>query len=95
MGNTCTPMEDSSQCMAKPIQYCKINKQKKKSYKNFNHYKNKYITNEKKKTMQQPKIRMATLGLSQAHEPQAAAPSQAVLSHSSLRLSGATFTVSS
>ena len=26
MGNTCAPMADSSQCMAKPIQYCKINK---------------------------------------------------------------------
>ena len=26
MGNTCTPMVASSQCMAKPIQYCKINK---------------------------------------------------------------------
>ena len=24
MGNTCTPMVDSSQCMAKPIQYCKV-----------------------------------------------------------------------
>ena len=24
MGNTCTPMEDSSQCMAKPIQCCKV-----------------------------------------------------------------------
>ena len=24
IGNTCTPMEDS--CMAKPIQYCKVNK---------------------------------------------------------------------
>ena len=24
MGNTCTLMEDSSQCMAKPIQYCKV-----------------------------------------------------------------------
>ena len=24
MGNTCTPMEDPSQCMAKPIQYCKV-----------------------------------------------------------------------
>ena len=24
MGNTCTPMEDSSQCNAKPIQYCKV-----------------------------------------------------------------------
>ena len=23
MGNTCTPMADSCQCMAKPIQYCK------------------------------------------------------------------------
>ena len=26
MGNTCAPMADSSQCMAKPIQYCKVNK---------------------------------------------------------------------
>ena len=24
MGNTCTPVADSCQCMAKPIQYCKI-----------------------------------------------------------------------
>ena len=24
MGHTCTPMADSSQCMAKPIQYCKV-----------------------------------------------------------------------
>ena len=24
MGNTCTPTADSSQCMAKPIQYCKV-----------------------------------------------------------------------
>ena len=24
MGNTCTPMLDSCQCMAKPIQYCKV-----------------------------------------------------------------------
>ena len=24
MGNTCTFMMDSSQCMAKPIQYCKL-----------------------------------------------------------------------
>ena len=23
-GNACTPMVDSSQCMAKPIQYCKV-----------------------------------------------------------------------
>ena len=23
--NTCTPMVDSCQCMAKPIQYCKVN----------------------------------------------------------------------
>ena len=31
MGNTCTPMADSCQCMAKPIQYCKvISLQKKK-----------------------------------------------------------------
>ena len=24
MGNTCTPTADSSQCMAKPLQYCKV-----------------------------------------------------------------------
>ena len=24
MGNTCTPMADSSQCIAKPIQWCKV-----------------------------------------------------------------------
>ena len=24
MGNTCTPMADSCQCMAKPIQYCEV-----------------------------------------------------------------------
>ena len=25
IGNTCTLMADSSQCLAKPIKYCKIN----------------------------------------------------------------------
>ena len=24
MGNTCTPVVDSHQCMAKPLQYCKV-----------------------------------------------------------------------
>ena len=24
MGNTCTPVADSCQCMAKPVQYCKV-----------------------------------------------------------------------
>ena len=24
MGNTCTPMDDSCQCMAKPLQYYKV-----------------------------------------------------------------------
>ena len=24
MGNTCTPMEESGQCMAKAIKYCKV-----------------------------------------------------------------------
>ena len=24
MKNTCTPMADSCQCMAKPLQYCKV-----------------------------------------------------------------------
>ena len=26
IGNTCTPVADSCQCMAKPIQYCKVKK---------------------------------------------------------------------
>ena len=30
VGDTCTHMVDSSQCMAKPIQYCKVKKIKKK-----------------------------------------------------------------
>ena len=25
MGNTCTPVADAYWCMAKPIQYCKVN----------------------------------------------------------------------
>ena len=29
MGNTGIPMADSSQCMAKPIKYCKVKKKKK------------------------------------------------------------------
>ena len=33
MGNTCTPMADSSQYMAKPIQYCKVKKKKKRTWK--------------------------------------------------------------
>ena len=39
MGNTGTPMADSCQCMAKPIQYCKVNKEiklKKKTIKIIN-----------------------------------------------------------
>ena len=24
MGNTCTPMTDSCECMAKPLRYCKV-----------------------------------------------------------------------
>ena len=28
MENTCIPMADSCQCMAKPIQYCKVKKKK-------------------------------------------------------------------
>ena len=34
MGSTCTPMVESCQCMAKPIQYCKVKKKKKKKQKN-------------------------------------------------------------
>ena len=30
MGNTCTPMVDSCQCKAKPLQYCKVKKKKRK-----------------------------------------------------------------
>ena len=30
-GNACTPVVDSCQCMAKPIQYCKVKQSKKKS----------------------------------------------------------------
>ena len=40
MGNTCTPMVDSCQCMAKPIQYCKVKKKKKRKpwrYRQFIH----------------------------------------------------------
>ena len=32
MGNICTPVADSCQCMAKPIQYCKVKKKKKKIF---------------------------------------------------------------
>ena len=28
MGNTCTPMVDSCQCMTKPMQHCKVKKNK-------------------------------------------------------------------
>ena len=28
VGNSCTPVVDSYQCMAKPIQYCKVKKKK-------------------------------------------------------------------
>ena len=28
MGNACTPVVDSYQCMAKPVQYCKVKKKK-------------------------------------------------------------------
>ena len=29
IGNSCTPVADSCQCMAKPIQYCKVKFKKK------------------------------------------------------------------
>ena len=35
MGNTCTPVADSCQCMAKPIQYCKVKLNKIKKNKNL------------------------------------------------------------
>ena len=36
-GNSCTPMADSHQCMAKPIQYCKVKflKNKKRVYSKY------------------------------------------------------------
>ena len=34
MGNPCNPVADSCQCMAKPIQYCKVKKERKKEKKN-------------------------------------------------------------
>ena len=30
-GNACTPVVDSCQCMAKPIQYCKVKQSKNKN----------------------------------------------------------------
>ena len=33
IGNSCTPVVDSCQCMAKPIQYCKVKKIKFKNIK--------------------------------------------------------------
>ena len=30
IGKSCTPVADSSQCMAKPIQYCKVKFKKRK-----------------------------------------------------------------
>ena len=33
MGSTCTPVADSCQCMAKPIQCCKVKKKKNKKRK--------------------------------------------------------------
>ena len=35
IGNTCTPVADSCWCMAKPIQYCKVKKKKRKKEKNI------------------------------------------------------------
>ena len=32
VGNSCTPVADSCQCMAKPIQYCKVKKKKNNSH---------------------------------------------------------------
>ena len=47
MENTCTPMADSCQCMAKPLQYCKVIslqlKLNKFIFKKFNCEKNKKI----------------------------------------------------
>ena len=46
MGSTCTPVADSCQCMAKPIQCCKV-KKKKKEKKKINNNKNITCSNEK------------------------------------------------
>ena len=45
MGNACTPMADSCQCMAKPIQYCKVKKKKKRNAS----WEKKKVDNQKKK----------------------------------------------
>jgi len=37
MGNICTPVVDSCQCMAKPIQYCKVKKKKRKPRNKLTH----------------------------------------------------------
>ena len=42
IGNSCTPVVDSCQCMTKPIQYCKVKKKKKKK-KNAQTTKKNYI----------------------------------------------------
>ena len=49
MGNTCTPMVDSCQHMAKPLQYCKVISLQLK-YINF------YLKKEKEKTLLSGKI---------------------------------------
>ena len=36
IGSSCTSVADSCQCMAKPIQYCKVKKKEKKKIKNKN-----------------------------------------------------------
>jgi len=35
MGNTCTPVADAYWCMAKPIQYCKVNNNNNKEKKDY------------------------------------------------------------
>ena len=42
MGNTCTIVADSCQCVAKPIQYCKVKKKERKKYKKYIYTTSKY-----------------------------------------------------
>ena len=37
VGNSCTPVVDSCQCMAKPIQYCEVKKKKRHMHPNVHH----------------------------------------------------------
>ena len=49
MGNKCTPVADPCQCMAKPLQYCKVKKKKTNRFRMSNENMVYYLTYKKKK----------------------------------------------